>query len=82
MMEANLTDIEQLDKLSINTIQYHPVKSEDEWKISVIKECMDANFGKTNIGGFSTEEIDETRLPGAVPQPLSLLLIVVGCIFF
>ena len=59
MMEANLTDIEQLDKLSINTIQYHPVKSEDEWKISVIKECIDAKFGKKNIEGFSTEEIDE-----------------------
>ena len=57
-MEANLTDIEQLDKLSINTIQYNPVKSE-EWKISVIQECIDAKFGKKNIEGFSTEEIDE-----------------------
>ena len=59
MMEANLTDMNQLDKFSIDKIQYHPKKSEEEWKISFIKECMDANFGKTNIGGFSTEEIDE-----------------------
>ena len=59
MMEANLTDIEQLDKLSINTIQYHPVKSEDEWKNPVIQECIDAKFGKKNIEGFSTEEIYE-----------------------
>jgi hypothetical protein len=59
MLETDRSDIKQLDNFKIDEIQYHPVNSEDEWKISVINECIDAKFGKSNIEGFSNEELDE-----------------------
>ena len=59
MLETNRVDVNQLDNFKIENIKYHPVKNEDKWKVSVIKECIDAKFGKCEIDGFSTEELDE-----------------------
>ena len=59
MLETNSMDINELQKFNIENIKYHPVKDEDKWKVSVIKECINAKFGKFEIDGFSTEELDE-----------------------
>ena len=54
MLETNRMDVNQLDNFKIENIKYHPVKNEDKWKVYVIKECIDAKFGKCEIDGFST----------------------------
>ena len=59
MLETDRVDVNQLDNFKIEDIKYHPVQNEDKWKVSVIKECIDAKFGKCEIDRFSTEELDE-----------------------
>ena len=45
--------------LELYNIEYQPVKNEDKWKISVIKECIDVKHGRMNIDGFTSEELEE-----------------------
>ena len=59
MLETGNTNVEQLNDVGIENIEYHPVSDEDKWKILVIKECIDVKFGILNIDGFSSEEIEE-----------------------
>ena len=59
MLETNRVDVNQFDNFKIEEIKYHPVNDEDKWKVSVIKECIDAKFGKFEIDGFSKEQLDE-----------------------
>jgi hypothetical protein len=42
-------DVNQLDNFKIEDIQYHPVKNEDKWKVSVIKECIDAKLESVRL---------------------------------
>ena len=59
MLETGKTTIDQLNNVGINSIEYQPVRNEDKWKISVIKECIDVKFGRLEIDGFSFEELEE-----------------------
>ena len=59
MLDADRDDISQLQNFRIDDIEYHPVRNDDKWKISVINECIDAKFGKLNIDGLTMEELDE-----------------------
>ena len=46
-------------KTNIDSIEYQPVRNEDKWKISVIKECIDVKFGWLEIDEFLFEELEE-----------------------
>jgi hypothetical protein len=59
MIETGKTDINQHNDVRTDDIEYHPVRNEDKWKISVIKECIDVKFGNLSIEGFSSEELEE-----------------------
>ena len=52
-------DIEHLNEVRIDDIDYNPVSIDDKWKISVVNECINAKFGKLSVDGFSNEELDE-----------------------
>ena len=45
MLETGNTNVEQLNDVGIENIEYHPVSDDDKWKILVIKECIDVKFG-------------------------------------
>ena len=59
MLETGKTNVDQLNDVGIENIEYHPVSDEDKWKILVIKECIDVKYGRLNIDGFSSEELEE-----------------------
>ena len=59
MLETGKTNVDQLNDVGIENIEYHPVSAEDKWKILVIKECIDVKYGRLNIDGFSSEELEE-----------------------
>jgi hypothetical protein len=49
MLETGKTNVDQLNDVGIENIEYHPVSAEDKWKILVIKECIDVKFRRLNI---------------------------------
>ena len=59
MMETNKVNINQLDDIRGGDIEYHPVKNDDRWKVSFIKECIDVKFGRLDVDGFSADELEE-----------------------
>ena len=59
MLESGKNNVDQLKDVGINNIEYHPVSNDDKWKIKVIKECIDVKFGRLEIEGFSSEELEE-----------------------
>ena len=59
MKETNKVNINQLDDIRGGDIEYHPVKNDDRWKVSVIKECIDVKFGRLDVDGFSADELEE-----------------------
>ena len=74
MMETNKVNINQLDDIRGGDIEYHPVKNDDRWKVSVIKECIDLKFGRLDVDGFSADELKEIwRRMRSVAQPRSIL---------
>jgi hypothetical protein len=59
MLESGRDDINQLENINIDVIEYHPLSDEDKWKIPIIKEIIDVKHGRMNVDGFSFEELDE-----------------------
>ena len=59
MLLTGKSNIEELNEIKIDELEYHPTKEEDRWKLSVIDECIDIKFGKLNIDGFNKEEIED-----------------------
>ena len=59
MLLTGKSNIEELNEIKIDELEYHPAKEEDRWKLSVIDECIDIKFGKLNIDGFNKEEIED-----------------------
>ena len=59
MLESGKNNVDQLKDVGINNIEYHPVSNDDKWKIKVIKGCIDVKFGRLEIEGFSSEELEE-----------------------
>ena len=56
---TNKVNINQLDDIRGGDIEYHPVKNDDRWKVSVIKECIDVKFGRLDVDGFSADDLEE-----------------------
>ena len=59
MIASGRDNIKQLENISIDDIEYHPVSDDDKWKIPIIKEIIDVKHGRMNVDGFSFEELDE-----------------------
>ena len=49
MLESGRDDINQLENISIDVIEYHPLSDEDKWKIPIIKEIIDVKHGRMNV---------------------------------
>ena len=59
MIETNKVNIDQLDGIRGGDIEYHPVKNDDRWKVSVFKECIDVKFERLDVDEFSADELEE-----------------------
>ena len=59
MLLVNKSSIGQLNIHDADVVQYHKIKEEDTWKISVLKEITDIKFENLCLDGFSSEELEE-----------------------
>ena len=51
--------VEDLKESDVASYEYAPVRSEDTWKITMVKELIDIREGKHEVEEFSKEELDE-----------------------
>ena len=59
MFLVNKTNINQLNIHDAQTVQYHKIRPEDTWKVSVLRELTDVKFNNLCLDGFSDEEMEE-----------------------
>ena len=59
MLLTNNNKIESIWKTDILKIKYHPIASEDEWKIGCLFDLMNTRQGNAMIEGLEPEEIKE-----------------------
>ena len=52
-------EVYQLDDIRGGDIEYHTVKNDDRWTVSVIKKWIDVKFGRLDVDGFSADELEE-----------------------
>jgi hypothetical protein len=55
MFLVNKTNINQLNIHDAQTVQYHKIRPEDTWKVSVLRELTDVKFNNLCLDGFSDE---------------------------
>ena len=60
LLETRKVHIDQLTPCDVLQLEYHPVKSEDEWKVEMIKELISVRNGNLEIVGFDNDEQEET----------------------
>ena len=59
LMMTNTLNIDQLEPNVVTTIDYHPVKDNNIWRINMMNELIDIKQGNINQPtGWSTEELD------------------------
>ena len=53
------TKVEDIKKIDSDSVEYFTLKNDEAWKVSQIKEIMEARAGKLTIEGFNKEELDD-----------------------
>ena len=51
--------MEKVNYSGINSVRYHPLDEEENWKVVLVKELNDLQFGKLELEHFSEERIEE-----------------------
>ena len=59
MLLLNKTNIENISKDDLKTLQYHPAPPDDEWKIQLAKELIKVKHNELIIVNLNTAERDE-----------------------
>ena len=48
-----------MEKKEAENIKYHPIKSEDLWKVDVIQEIIEVKSRKLEIDDFNQDELED-----------------------
>ena len=59
MLETNRTSVESVKSSDINSVRYHPLNKDEQWKVNLVHELNDLKYGKLELDNFSDEEIEE-----------------------
>ena len=59
MLCGKKSNVEKVNISDVSDVKYHPLKEEELWKVGLVKELNDTEFGKLELENFSEEEIDE-----------------------
>ena len=59
MLIVGKTNIEDLNPLDAEQIEYCAVDEQNEWKIDVAKELLEVKSGTLQVDNFSFKEIDQ-----------------------
>ena len=60
-LKAKMTKLEQLRKYDENLGTYSEVSNEDKWKIEMVKEITNVQFGSLHVENFSYDEIEDIK---------------------
>ena len=59
MLIVNKTQIDDLDPSDLINIKYFPVNEENKWKIDVIKELLEIQYGSLTLEDFKKDDIKD-----------------------
>ena len=57
MLLLDQTNIEDLCPEDHNLVKYNEIPEEEIWRVNIIKELVDVNWGECVVDGFSRDEI-------------------------
>ena len=57
MLMAEKNTIEELEMGGVE-IKYHDILESEVWRVDFIREIVDLKYGKLEVQGFTTEELD------------------------
>ena len=59
MLLVGKTSVDEVEKIDAENIEYHPIKSEDLWKVDVIREILEVKSRKLEIDDFNQDNLEE-----------------------
>ena len=59
MLKTDKADIKDLVPNDATNMRYHPIQEEEQWKISILQELVEAKNRNLEIENFNAVEIDE-----------------------
>ena len=60
-LKAKMTKFEQLRKYDENLGTYFKVSNEDKWKVEMVKEITNVQFGSLHVENFSYDELEDIK---------------------
>ena len=58
LVNTNKTIVEDLNILDYN-VRYHPLRKEEAWKVTLVKELISLRVGNLEVENLSSEETEE-----------------------
>ena len=59
MLGTNKISVENVKSSDSNSMKYHPLNDEEQWKVKLVHELNDIKYGKMELDQFSDQEIEE-----------------------
>ena len=59
MLLVGKTSVDEVEKTDAENIEYHPIKSEDLWKVDVIREILEVKCRKLEIDDFNQDNLED-----------------------
>ena len=59
LLETDKSCVELLVKSDVNHIKYHPVGTDEQWRVGVLNELIDYKEGRFEVEGFDDDEVDQ-----------------------
>ena len=59
MLRTQKSSVDELSKEDYKKIDYHKIRDEEQWRLSLIDEIIDIRYKQLDVEGFESEEIEE-----------------------
>ena len=59
MLLVGKTSVDEVEKTDAENIKYHPIKSEDLWKVDAIQEIIEVKSRRLEIDDFNQDELED-----------------------
>ena len=59
MLRTQKSSVDEMSKEDYKKIDYHKIRDEEQWRLSLIDEIIDIKYKQLDVEGFDSEEIEE-----------------------
>ena len=59
MLLTERSNVDEICREDYKKIDYHKIKDEEQWRLSLIDEIIDIRYKQLDVEGFESEEIEE-----------------------